>query len=303
MANTTSQTRLRQIALLVEDLSAAERLLTAVLGTEVIFRDARVSKWGLKNILVSIGGNVIEVLAPTVKDTTAGRLLQKRGDGGYMVIMQTLDASARKEYIQTRNLSRVIFDFTEGDAECVQYHPKGIPGKSRLMEPNLTGHRTQLTLATGGMMPELDSHKPSSTNPTPLISPFSPWHACGPDYASYSAAMSRCSHLQLLGADCRLEPGDTDTGGAARKWEKIFGVKQNGSGLAFTNSRLHFSEGAARKPEGLQSITVGVRGRKAYEQLLARARKEHVYRDGGVDMLGVKWYFVPLEGDERESRL
>lgn len=45
-----------------------------------------------------------------------------------MIIMQTLDAGARKEYIQSRNLSRVIFDFIEGDAECVQYHPKGIPG-------------------------------------------------------------------------------------------------------------------------------------------------------------------------------
>lgn len=218
-----------------------------------------------------------------------------------MVIMQTQDAGARKEYIQTRNLSRVIFDFIDGDAECVQYHPKGIPGTP----PHRAqyGHRTQLTLATGGMMPELDSHKPSSDNPTPLISPFSPWHACGPDYASYSAAMSRCSHLQLLGADCRLAPGDTDTGGAARKWEEIFGVKRDGSGLAFTNSRLQFSEGAARKPEGLQSITVGVRGREAYEQLLVRARREHVYRDGGADMLGVRWYFVPLEGDERESRL
>lgn len=71
---------------------------------------------------------MIEVLAPIQEKTTAGRLLQKRGEGGYMIIMQTLDASARREYIQSRNLSQVIFGFTEGDAECVQYHPKGIPG-------------------------------------------------------------------------------------------------------------------------------------------------------------------------------
>lgn len=61
MVNATSQTRIRQIALLVEALPAAERLVishnlpgtqpgrlllwTAVLGTEVIFRDARVAKW------------------------------------------------------------------------------------------------------------------------------------------------------------------------------------------------------------------------------------------------------------------
>lgn len=71
---------------------------------------------------------MIEVLAPIKEGTTAGRLLQKRGDGGYMVIMQTLDAAARREYIQSKDLSRVIYGYTEGDVECVQYHPKGIPG-------------------------------------------------------------------------------------------------------------------------------------------------------------------------------
>lgn len=62
-----SPTRLRQIALVSNDLDKAEKLLvssgllskehdtdipqTYVIGTEVIFRDPAVSKWGLKNIL------------------------------------------------------------------------------------------------------------------------------------------------------------------------------------------------------------------------------------------------------------
>lgn len=155
-----TDTRLRQIALIVEDLPAAERLLvchvtreyapslTAVdhstrdrshlsrcRGCEVWFREfsRQVSVDGtvlpsLTRLPVAIGGDVIEVLAPIKEGTTAGRLLQKRGDGGYMIIMQTLDAAARREYIQSKDLSRVIYGYTEGDVECVQYHPKGIPG-------------------------------------------------------------------------------------------------------------------------------------------------------------------------------
>ena len=152
-------------------------------------------------------------------------------------------------------------------------------------------------------MPELDSHKPSPSNPTPLVSPFSPWHACGPNYGSYSAAMSRCSHLQLLGANCRLAPGDNDTMGAAQKWREIFGIKQDGNKSVFTNCRLQFSEGSPHKPDGLQSITVGIRGRKAYDQVLARAQRENVCRDGSIHMLGIQWNFVLLDGDTKESRL
>lgn len=152
------------------------------------------------------------------------------------------------------------------------------------------------------MMPELDSHKPREDNPTPLLSPFSPWHPCGHDYGSYAAAMSRCSHLQLLAANCRLAPGDADTEGAARRWKDIFWVRQEGSELEFTNSRLRFSRGDPAMPDGLQSITVGIRGRGMYEEVLARARRENVYRDGRAHMLGVEWDLVLLD-EKSESKL
>ena len=65
-------------------------------------------------------------------------------------------------------------------------------------------------------MPELDSHKASPSNPDPLLDRFSPWHPCGPDYASYSTGMKRSSHLYCIGSSCRLAPGDRDTEGAAQ---------------------------------------------------------------------------------------
>ena len=133
-------TRLRQIALIAEDLEKARHLLvskqpgrwtrnyqliislqTTILDTEVVFVDPQVAQWGLKNILgeylkspvvdpesdtgtVAIGGDIIEVCSPFKPDTTVGRLLEKRGDGGYMIIMQTIDAAIRRQYIESKRL-------------------------------------------------------------------------------------------------------------------------------------------------------------------------------------------------------
>lgn len=76
----------------------------------------------------------MQVVAPTKENTTAGRLLEKRGDGGYMVIMQTEDARKRREYIESKGLSKVIWGYDHGDTVCVQYHPKGIKGIHTLLQ-------------------------------------------------------------------------------------------------------------------------------------------------------------------------
>ncbi|ORX96645.1 hypothetical protein BCR34DRAFT_628784 [Clohesyomyces aquaticus] len=264
-------TRLRQIALVARDLESAKDLLTNVLGTEVIFEDPAVGQWGLKNFLVSLGGDIVEVVAPTKPGTTTGRLLDKRGDGGYMIIMQTEDAKARREYIEAQGLGRSIWGYEHHDCVCVQYHPKGIKG---------------------GMMPELDSHTPSPNNLTPLKSRFSPWHACGSDHKVYYPRMKRSKHLSLEGCILRLAPGDVGHEAAARQWEEVFGVARSRDLLAFTNARLGFIPGREGEPEGLVSITVGVNGREKLDAILERARKRGVYDDGWINMCGVKWHFV-----------
>ncbi|KAH8693988.1 hypothetical protein BGW36DRAFT_384090 [Talaromyces proteolyticus] len=277
-----SQTRLRQIALLAKDLSAAEDILKRVLGTEVIFRDDQVAKWGLYNFLMPLGGDLIEVVSPFRDGTTAGRLLKKRGDGGYMIIMQTSDAAARKDFIESRGLSKVIFSFSKDDVDCVQYHPKGIPGS---------------------VIPELDSHKPSPENREPVLSTFSPWHACGLDYQRYSAAMARSSYLQIIQVTCRLAAGENDPESAAQKWEHIFGVQSKGSELVFTNMRMSFVKGVDGLPEGLESITVGVYGESNLNRILERAQEEGIYENGAVAMLGIQWYFSPLSNDVAKSKI
>lgn len=79
---------------------------------------------------VPLGGDIIEVVAPFKDGTTAGRILEKRGEGGYMIIMQTEDAKRRRTFIEEKGLAKVIFQHETGDSVCIQYHPKGIKGES-----------------------------------------------------------------------------------------------------------------------------------------------------------------------------
>jgi hypothetical protein len=42
--------------------------------------------------------------------------------------MQTLDAPARRKYIESKKLAKVIFSHELEESICIQYHPKGIKG-------------------------------------------------------------------------------------------------------------------------------------------------------------------------------
>ena len=275
-------TRLRQIALVAADLDGARQKLEHVLGTKVMFEDPSVAQFGLRNFLMPLSGDVIEVVSPVQERTTAGRLLDKRGDGGYMIIMQTEDAKKRREHIEATGRARVIWGYEHEQTTCVQYHPKGI---------------------RGGVMAELDSHAPAADNPTPLSTRFSPWHACGPDYNAYAAAMHRTAHLSVQGCVLRLAPGDSDHEAAARQWEDTFGVVRSRDLLAFTNARLGFVPGRDGLHEGLVSITVGVDGTDKLEAIRARAKEAGVYGHGGVTMCGVQWHFVLTGHGEPTSKL
>lgn len=145
-------------------------------------------------------------------------------------------------------------------------------------------------------MPQLDSHGPSSSNPDPLMTKFSPWHACGRDYDSYSGAMKRSSHLRFIETTCRLGSGDIDTEAAAKQWETIFGVPRTQDKLMFTNGVLRFTPGEKEEPEGIASITIAVEGETKFNNILNRAREGGLCGDGWINMLGLKWYFVYVDG-------
>ncbi len=87
--------RLRQIALVAQDLQKARADIVAVLGLGADYADPGVGHFGLENAVWPIGDTFLEVVSPKQAGTTAGRLLDKRGgDGGYMTIFQVDDIAA-----------------------------------------------------------------------------------------------------------------------------------------------------------------------------------------------------------------
>ncbi|HEY2463860.1 MAG TPA: VOC family protein [Steroidobacteraceae bacterium] len=119
--------RLRQIALVAKDLAAARADISAVLGLDYAYDDPGVGKYGLRNAVFPIGDSFLEVVSPKEPGTTAGRLLEKRGDGGYMVILQVDDLA--QALARVKDAAARIADQRDKDgAAFTHIHPKDIGG-------------------------------------------------------------------------------------------------------------------------------------------------------------------------------
>ena len=120
--------RLRQFVFVAEDLKTAVVDIGATLGLAVCYNDPNVGEFGLHNALMPIGGDLFEVVAPTREGTTAGRYLERRkGDGGYMIIMECDDALAHRERILALGI-RAVWLHDEDDAHATHFHPADVPG-------------------------------------------------------------------------------------------------------------------------------------------------------------------------------
>jgi hypothetical protein len=120
--------RLRQIALVARRLEPAVEELCGVLGIDVGYRDPGVGVFGLENAVMPVGDTFLEVVSPVKADTTAGRLLERRrGDGGYMVILQTDDLARERARIAQLGV-RVVWEAKLSDAAAIHLHPRDVGG-------------------------------------------------------------------------------------------------------------------------------------------------------------------------------
>lgn len=119
--------RIRQIVFAAADLKAGAAQLGTLLGLDAPYRDPGVAEFGLDNAVYLFGDQFIEVVAPTRSGTTAVRLLDRRGDCGYMLILQTDDFDrelARFERLGVRRVWAKDLD----DIRATHLHPKDIGG-------------------------------------------------------------------------------------------------------------------------------------------------------------------------------
>jgi catechol 2,3-dioxygenase-like lactoylglutathione lyase family enzyme len=236
--------RLRQIALVGEDLAAAEADIRAVLGLDYAYDDPGVGKFGLKNAVFPVGETFLEVVSPKQPGTTAGRLLEKRrGDGGYMVILQVEDIVEARDRI-ARAGARMVeqADLDGGTVAMSHVHPKDV----------------------GGAILSVD-----------YMSPWERWQWGGPVWRDNVRTDTSAG---IVGAELQ---GD-DPGAMARRWGEVLGLPaeaaNGGWRIALDGGELRFVKATDGRGEGLGRFDVAVRDPAAVR---AAAKARGLLTDSG----------------------
>ena len=253
--------RLRQIAIVAQDLRRAALDLGTVLGLEACFTDPGVKLFGLKNTLWPVGSQFLEVVTPTRQDTAGGRYRQRRGgDSGYMVITQCDDVARRKARAAELGI-RIAFDldFPDEGHAGIQLHPADTGGSFFEMDQMLMEHGEDLD---------------------------GPWTYAGTNWKPYV-------RTDVVSAICGAELQSPEPEALAQRWAAMaeIDLSRDDAGhptIALDNATLRFVEATDGRGEGLGGIDVVTVGREAV-LAGARARGCAVEQDHVV-LVGLRVY-------------
>jgi hypothetical protein len=212
--------RLRQVALVARDLAATERELGRALGATVCYRDPQVGVFGLANVLFRVGEQFIEVVSPVQADTTAGRLLDKRGgDSGYMVIVQTDDLDQMRARIAAAQ-ARVVFEAVAAGVTGLHLHPRDV----------------------GGAILSIDRSER-----------WEDWPWAGPSWQQHD----RAAHAgEILGVVIQAN----DPAAMARRWSQVLGRAAEDGAIALDQGVIRFEPVDDDRGEGLSAIELRATG-------------------------------------------
>jgi catechol 2,3-dioxygenase-like lactoylglutathione lyase family enzyme len=119
--------RLRQAVLVARDLEPAHERLRDALGLGEPFRDPGVGMFGLHNVVCALGEDFLEIVSPIQDGTAAGRHLERRGEGGYMLLFQLDDLAAARERAQALGV-RTVWQIDIDDISASHLHPADLGG-------------------------------------------------------------------------------------------------------------------------------------------------------------------------------
>jgi hypothetical protein len=119
--------RIRQIVFAARELAPTSATLSRLLALDPPYADPGVATFGLHNAVYVFGDQFVEIVSPTRDDTTAGRLIERRGDCGYMLILQTNDFGRELARFDALGVRRV-WATDLPDIRATHLHPKDIGG-------------------------------------------------------------------------------------------------------------------------------------------------------------------------------
>lgn len=179
--------RLRQVALVAADLDAVLAELNRELGLEVAFNDPSVATFGLRNAVLPLGTQFVEVVSPVKDGTAAGRQRDRMGgDGGYMVISHTDDPAPFRKRAAALGV-RTALEFDDHGYLGWQLHPGD----------------------TGGSFLEIDL-QPGGDDPN------GPWMPAGPSW-------QRAVRTDVVDAITAVDLAVPDPDAVSARWTEILG--------------------------------------------------------------------------------
>ena len=96
--------RIDHVGVAVEDLEAAIALYEGRFELALVHREV-VEEQGVEAVLLDVGENHVELLAPLGPETTVGRFLAKRGPGLHHVAYQVPDAEAALDALRAQGVA------------------------------------------------------------------------------------------------------------------------------------------------------------------------------------------------------
>lgn len=244
--------RMRQLALVANKLAPVVDDLHAVFGLEVGHRDPGVKVFGLENALLPVGSQFIEVVAPIKEGTAGGRYLERRrGDGGYMCILQCDEHAPRKRRAAELGIRKALED-DSAEYSIMQLHPRD----------------------TGGTFLEIDYQKGGEA-------PDGPWAPAGRNWKP-------AVRTDVVRAIAAAEIQSPEPAALAERWAQIlerpFTRDTHGnSAIRLDIGTIRFVKESDGRGEGLGGIDLVVADRP---RLLASAEKRGRLVDGGIVMIG-----------------
>ena len=177
-------------------------------GLEVAFNDPAVAAFGLRNAVLPIGTQFIEVVSPTRDGTAGGRQLQRLGgDGGYMVICHTDDHPRHGRSVPSGSGVRIAFEGDDHGYRIMQLHPAD----------------------TGGSFLEID-FQPGGDDP------HGPWTPAGADW-------QRAVRTEIVDGISGVTVQSTDPVRTAARWAAIIGTDVLDGVVALDNATVRFVDG------------------------------------------------------------
>ena len=287
--------RLRQIALVGQNIDYSKNTLCAMFDTYVAFRDPGIvpSFGGMFNILLQFGDCFLEVVSPTdegygVNSTSAKLLKKSNGDCGYMAILQVDDVAHTSQKLAAGGGRMVLGSGQVIKGEVGEGSAKGVKGfrvkvgdslpkdKGTVSMINLQWHPKDY-----GTLMETEEQWPAHRGAEGSWLPAgNGWQN---DYKRRSSAVCE----EFAGIEIALKGGKSACEAMAKKWSDGLEVPllQDGRiGVQLTGSTVEFIEAGSDGVTGIVAISV----------YAAPGRPKAFL--GEVKFHGIRWKLVDRNG-------